>query len=90
MSDKNFDVLLPIYDCTIQELLLTLESIRQQSFTNYRLIVINDGSEQHIRVALTEYLVSNKDIKSLVINNPLNYGLTFLNIGLNITGHYIA
>ena len=47
MSDKNFDVLLPIYDCTIQELLLTLQSIRQQSFTNYRLIVINDGSEQH-------------------------------------------
>lgn len=66
----------------------SLESILQQSFCDFELIVINDGSTDRSLEILSEY----KDQRLKIINNKKNLGLTCsLNIGIdNAVGKYIA
>lgn len=66
----------------------SIESILNQSFTDFEFIIVNDGSTDKSR----EIIESYKDTRIILINNNTNRGLIeSLNIGLNTArGRYIA
>ena len=67
-----------------------IESILQQSFSDWELIVIDDNSSDGSSVIIRQYLAQDQRVK--LINNEQNFGLTkSLNIGIkDSTGKYIA
>ena len=66
----------------------TIDSILQQTFTDFTLLVINDGSTD----ATADIVKSYSDPRLQLVDNKENTGLTaVLNIGLKLaTGDYIA
>ena len=68
----------------------TIDSVLNQSFTNFEFIIINDHSQDHTREILKKY--STKDKRIIIINNKSNLGLTKnLNKGIKKSkGKYIA
>lgn len=67
-----------------------LDSILDQTFTNYEFIVVNDGSTDSTDEILQEY--ASNDMRIRLVNNETNLGLTpSLNRGLAIArGEFIA
>ena len=80
-------VLLPVFnaDAFLRE---AVESILAQSYTNFELLAINDGSTDHSR----EILASFSDKRLKIIDNDGNQGLVYtLNLGIKLArGVYIA
>lgn len=80
-------IILPAYNAelTIKE---SIESILNQDFTDFELLIINDGSNDNTQKIIESY----KDSRIKLINNEKNYGLIYsLNKGLdNASGKYIA
>lgn len=80
-------ILLPVYNAanTIQE---TLESIFIQTYTDYEIIIINDGSTDNSE----EIILNNKDSRIHYYSNPGNKGLIYtLNRGIDLCkGEYIV
>jgi len=80
-------VLLPVFNA---ELFLTecIESILGQSFSNFELLAINDGSTDSSREILATY----SDPRLVIVDNNDNRGLIYtLNRGISIArGEYIA
>lgn len=72
-------------ECYIED---CLQSVFNQTFSDYELIVVNDCSTDSTQILIQRY----KDKRVKLINNPTNYGLTkSLNIGLKFCqGSYIA
>lgn len=68
----------------------SIESILNQTFTDFEFIIINDCSTDNSWKIINEY--SEKDSRIVLVNNPENIGLTkSLNKGLKIAkGKYIA
>jgi len=83
----EISVLMPIYNGE-KYLKEAIDSILSQTFTNFELIAINDGSKDNS----LEMLKSYKDPRLIIINNPINKGLIgSLNIGLDkCRGKYTA
>lgn len=79
-------VILPTYNAAAY-LGKAIESILAQSYSNFELIIINDGSSDNTAALLTQYC----DPRILVINQP-NLGLPkALNAGIQIAkGRYLA
>lgn len=50
----EISVIIPAYNCTrtIRE---TLQSVLQQTFTDFEIVIINDGSTDHLRTVLAEF-----------------------------------
>ncbi len=67
-----------------------IESILDQTFTDFEFIIVNDGSKDSTREIIQSY--RNKDGRIKVLNNRVNKGLIYsLNRGLNEAGgKYIA
>ena len=67
-----------------------IESILQQSFVDWELVIINDCSTDGSLAIIQKYLLRDQRVK--LINNEQNLGLTkSLNIGIkDSTGKYIA
>jgi glycosyltransferase involved in cell wall biosynthesis len=66
-----------------------LDSIRAQSFTNFEVICINDGSTDNSRAILEEYSLSDRRFKIIDKTNT-GYGAS-MNIGLKTaSGKYIS
>ena len=67
-----------------------LDSILQQTYQNFELIVINDGSKDNTEQILREY--AQKDKRIIVINNKKNQGIVAnRNMGILLAkGKYIA
>lgn len=80
-------VLLPFYNAR-DYLKLSIESVLEQTYKDFELILINDGSSDD-SLAIAE---SFADHRIRIINSPLNKGIVAsLNIGLEqANGHYIA
>ena len=78
---------MPVYNGD-QYLGLSISSILAQSFSDFELLIINDGSVDNTANILT----SHRDERIRVINNPLNLGLSAsLNKGLAAArGEFIA
>lgn len=84
-------VIMSIYNEPEEWLRESIESILNQTFTDFEFIIINDNPERQLNdVLLNEY--KNKDKRIIVIKNEKNIGLTrSLNSGINASnGEYIA
>lgn len=87
----KISVIMSIYNEPEEWILLSIESILNQSFTDFEFIIINDNPIRiENSIILDKYLMADKRI--IIINNKTNCGLTkSLNKGLDIAkGTYIA
>jgi len=83
----EISVLMPVYNGG-KYLKEAIDSILAQTFTNFEIVAINDGSKDNS----LEILKSHSDPRLTIINNPVNKGLiASLNIGLQqCRGKYTA
>jgi glycosyltransferase involved in cell wall biosynthesis len=85
--EPEISVLMPVYngDKYLKE---SIDSILSQTFTNFELIIVNDGSKDNS----LEILKSYSDPRIIIIDNKVNKGLIeSLNIGLSkCRGKYTA
>lgn len=79
-------VIMPVYNCE-KYLHEAIDSILNQSYTDFEFIIINDGSTDQSKVIIDSF----KDIRINYIENEVNLGLiTTLNKGLKMAkGEYI-
>lgn len=87
MNSPLISVVLPVYNAE-QYVKDTIKSILIQSYQNFELIIINDGSTDNSE----EYIVQFKDTRIKYIKNEKNLKLIqTLNLGLSVAkGKYIA
>lgn len=87
ITTPDISVILPVYNCAAY-LKEAINSVLQQTFSNFELIVINDGSTDD-----TEAIVHSFDDDRIVyVKNDTNKGLIYtLNKGISLAkGKYIA
>lgn len=79
MQEKNISIILPVYNSekTIKR---TIDSLLQQDYENYEIIIINDGSSDNSDTICNKYKEKYKNIKYYYINNhgvshARNYGI---------------
>lgn len=87
----NVSVIIPVFNGE-KFLLECLESIKSQTFTDYELIIINNGSTDNTRGIISNFLINNPELIITCIDLTVNCGLSeALNIGLQKThGKYIT
>lgn len=85
----KISIILPTYNGA-KYLRRTIESIFPQSFSDWELIIVNDGSSDKSEDIIQEYL--NLDYRLVYIKNEINLGIQkTLNIGIEVSkGKYIA
>jgi glycosyltransferase involved in cell wall biosynthesis len=87
MNDPAISIILPAYNCEAY-IGKAIQSVLDQTFTDFELIIINDGSTDK-----TEFIIlSFTDERIVYQKNPSNKGLIYtLNRGIEIAkGKYIA
>ena len=86
-SRNTITVIMPVFngEVYLQE---AIDSILQQSFSDFEFIIINDGSTDNSR----EIILSYNDDRIRLIENGSNRGINYsLNAGLDMaTGDYVA
>jgi glycosyltransferase involved in cell wall biosynthesis len=87
MSAPVISIILPAYNC-MQFISQTVESLLMQTFTDFELLIINDGSTDKTE----EIIQSQTDERILYVKNKVNSGLVYsLNKGIELAqGKYIA
>lgn len=83
-------VILPVYNTELNYLKPAIDSILNQTYRNFELIIIDDASNDETLNILNDYLDKDKRIK--LIQNRTNQGITKnLNVGIKLSrGKYIA
>ncbi len=86
-TNKKISVILPAYNSE-KYLGIAIKSILNQSFSNFELIIIDDGSTDNTSFVIKSFI----DPRIIYIKNEKNLGLSkSFNIGINrSTGEYIA
>lgn len=87
---NKVSVLMCVYNTKLTYLQEAINSILNQNFHDWELIIVDDGSNMQVSEVLKKYARENKQIS--IIKNERNLGLTkSLNIGLEkCSGRYIA
>jgi len=75
MNEKYFCFVIPFFN-NEKWINKCLSSVYQQTFTNFRIIFINDNSNDNSIDQIYEFL-QDKSINYKIINNDLNYGPAF-------------
>lgn len=85
----KISVLMPVYNSE-KYVATAIESILNQTFSDFEFIIINDGSTDNTAKIVQKY--ARRDSRIKFIDNQINQGLiTILNQGLDLcTGEYIA
>lgn len=73
MSRPFFSIIIPVYNAA-ETVITCLDSVRRQSFIDYEIILINDGSEDHSLSLVENWQLENQSI-SLQIISQNNKGL---------------
>lgn len=83
------DIIIPVYNTPIEDLKRCLDSIINQTFNNYKVYIIDDGSDDITKVFLDRY-ISNKN--NFIVKHIENNGVSNArNLGINISNSkYIA
>lgn len=86
----KISVIMPVFNQEASYLRLAIESILNQSYSDFEFIIIDDGSRDEIAAILTEY--SHRDERIRLLRNEKNSGIIVsLNRGIDATrGEYIA
>lgn len=76
----EISVIIPVYNTNIQDLMSCLESIRTQTFANYEIIIVDDGSKIDIAECLDDFAVKDKKISvyhkcNEGVSEARNYGV---------------
>lgn len=89
LSNKMLDVIMPCYNAE-KYISRALESLRIQTFKEFRIIIIDDGSTDNTRDIVTRYMKEDERIE--LFYNKENKGVAYTrNKGLNLcTAKYIA
>jgi glycosyltransferase involved in cell wall biosynthesis len=89
LNSSLISVVMPVYNAE-NYLREAIESILNQTYTNYEFIIINDGSTDKSLNIIKEY--KSKDNRIILINNNQNQGIvSALNYGIKyVKGKYIA
>jgi glycosyltransferase involved in cell wall biosynthesis len=87
----EISVLMGVYNEPQEWLVSSIESILNQTFTDFEFIIINDNPVSDVNRSILEHY-SEKDNRLQIINNRENLGLTkSINIGLKLAkGKFIA
>jgi glycosyltransferase involved in cell wall biosynthesis len=93
MNNKNIiiSIILPCYNCE-NTILYTLNSIAKQTFTDYELIIINDGSKDRTKEKILDFINMNKEKMCIEYIERENRGFAYsLDEGIKYSkGIYIA
>lgn len=91
LENIKISLILPVYKSDITLLDKCIDSIIKQSYSNWELIIVDDGSDSE-ELATTLKSYSNKDYRIIVIINKTNQGISAAtNNGVEIsTGEFIA
>ena len=76
----EISVIIPVYNTNIQDLMSCLESIRTQTFANYEIIIVDDGSKIDIAECVDDFAVKDKMISvyhkcNEGVSEARNYGV---------------
>lgn len=75
------DIIMPVYNTPIDDLKRCLSSIERQSFKDYKVYIIDDGSLDDVRSFLDEYA---KDKENCIVKHVVNGGVSRArNIGID-------
>ena len=75
------DIIIPVYNTPIDDLKRCLSSIERQSFKNYKVYIIDDGSFDEVRNFLDEYV---RDKDEVIVKHVVNGGVSRArNIGID-------
>lgn len=75
------DIIMPVYNTPIDDLKRCLSSIERQSFKNYKVYIIDDGSLDDVRSFLDEYAI---DKENCIVKHVVNGGVSRArNIGID-------
>lgn len=83
------DIIIPVYNTPVKDLERCLDSIKSQTFDNYLVYIIDDGSNDETKTYLDNYV---KDKNKFIVKHIANSGVSNArNTGLDISnGEYIA
>ena len=89
MGDKMIDIIIPVYNTPLDDLERCLNSILKQTYSNYKVYIIDDGSNKETKEYLDNF-ISNKE--SFIIKHIENGGVSNArNVGIDISNSkYIA
>lgn len=87
---KKFSIIIPAYNCE-KYISNCLESIKNQTFTNYEIIIINDNSTDATGIKIDSFIRQNPRVDVSVIYNNANLGVSkSRNLGLKkASGEFI-
>ena len=75
MKNNFFSVIVAIYEAEWESLKMTLDSIVLQKYTDYEIVIADDGSNKKNKEKLEDYF-ANKSIKhKFVFNESNQFGL---------------
>lgn len=82
-----FSIIVPVYNVE-KYLKKCLDSIKNQTYNNFEVIIVNDGSKDNSQIIIDEYVNSDNRFKSFIkknggLSSARNYGLKY------VTGDYI-
>lgn len=75
-------VVIPVYNTNIEYIKQCFDSIEKQTYQNYEIVVVNDGSENHTAQFLHNYRPPNKEIQYSVIDQTKQGISKALNVGI--------
>ena len=70
---KKFSIIIPAYNCG-KYISDCLESIKNQTFTDYEMIIVNDNSTDTTGIKIARFIEQNPNIDVSVIYNKTNMG----------------
>ena len=89
-NEKKYSIIIPVYNAA-RFIVNTLDSLKQQTYKNIEIILVNDGSVDDTAAIIKEYIANNPSI-SIIYSYINNSGpSTARNIGFNkATGDYVC
>ena len=83
MGDKMIDIIIPVYNTPLKDLERCLNSVLNQTFKNYKVYIIDDGSNAITKKYLNEYI---KDKSNFIVKHIENNGVSNArNIGIDLS-----